>query len=150
MNKTTQDFIAEFKNASKEERKTLIDYLRFDYRIQIEELKKYLSEEEYKEITKASHKTFNLEEYVEMRLTDELYELAYEFFKSKEGKKIVKEVVKIVKQELKEKEIPKPYHKREIDRVLSLKLTYKKIFSQIFPMFIEYLKKEKKIGVLVW
>ena len=143
MNKTTQKFIEQFKNASAKEREALIKYLKFDYKIQLEELKTHLSEEEYRELLNVNYKPFDLEEYIEMKLTDEFYELAYRFFKTKQGKKIIKDILKTVKQELREKQIPKPYHKREVDRIINLKITFKEIFSDVIPSFIEYLEENE-------
>ncbi|RMD47570.1 MAG: hypothetical protein D6834_00610 [Aquificota bacterium] len=142
MNKTTREFIDQYRGAtSQEEKQSLIEYLKFDHRIQLEELQENLSEEEYQEIINTKPKTFDLESHIEMRLTDECYELAYRFFRSKYGQKIVKAVAKRVRKEL--EDVPEAFHKRETDRIISYKITFKEIFQKSFPLFLKYLTKIK-------
>ena len=150
MNLTTQEFIKEFRGAYQKgdeaEIKALLDYLKFDYRIQLEELKKHLSKEEYKLITDSKKKKhFNHRQYIEDKLIDEAAYIAYKFFKSKYGRKIVDKLTQKVIKELKENDAPEAYHKREIDRIINYKITLQKIFQKSFPLFLKYLSRVKII-----
>lgn len=150
MNLTTQKFIEEFREAHQKgdyaEIKALLDYLTFDYRIQLEELKRYLSKEEYRLITESKKKKhFNHRQYIEDKLIDEGCELVYKFFKSRYGRKIVNKLTEKVLKELKENNVPEAYHKRETERIINYKITLQKIFQKSFPLFLKYLSRIKII-----
>lgn len=148
MNITTKKFIEEFREAyqkgDESAIKALLDYLKFDYRIKIEELEKHLPEEQYSLIINNNKKkNFNHRQYIEDKLIDEAAYLAYKFFKSKYGRKIVDKLTQKVVKDLKENNVPEAYHKREIDRIINYKITLQKVFQKSFPLFLKYLSRLK-------
>ncbi len=106
----------------------------------IEELKKNLRVK----------KERTLRDDVEALLIDKASYLAYKFFKSKYGKKIVDKLHQRVMKELKENNVPEAYHKREIDRIINYRITIQTIFQKSLPLFLKWITKiEKKKEVFL-
>lgn len=104
--------------------------------------------EEFKKLLGIKKKR-TVDDEIEDILIENANYLAYKFFKSKKGQKIVDKLYQKVIKELKENGVPEVYYKREIDRIINYKITIKAVFQKSFPLFLKWITKIEKRRVFL-